>query len=1013
MNLFNLKATLAMDSTDYDRGIDTAEKKVGGLKSTITKLGIGATVAGIGKAAIGVGMDFEAGMSQVAATMGISSDAVRRNEGDFKLLSDAAKEAGSTTQFSATQSAEALNYLALAGNDAQTSVSLLPTVLNAAAAGGLELGYASDLITDSMSALGLETKDTTTFVDQLTMTSQKSNTSMGQLGEAILTVGGTAKKLKGGTVELNTVLGMLADEGLKGSQAGTALRNVILSLAAPTNTAAKELKKLGVSAYDSKGNFRSLDDIFIDLNKSTEDLSESAKNQAFTKIFNKNDLKAVETMLASCGGRFDELSGAIENSAGAAEKTAKTMNTNLKGALITLESALSGMGIEIYERFFKETLTNAVNTASESVQNLIKAFKEGKLDKTLIAIGSALAGIITHISIMKGYALATSVLSIGKSLLTAASMVKSFSGALALLKAGMMAMGGPVTLIVAGISAVVAGIVYLWNTSDGFRNFWIGLWEDIKKVTTKSVEAVGKFFTETLPKAFENAMKFIKENWQGLLLTLVAGPVGIFKLFYDNSEKFRNKVNEVVGNVKDYFVKMGEGISKTFNSIKQWTVDTWNSFKQNIREAVASVHESLVKFSTKVWEFFYVTIPNAIQKGIEVVSKFFLETLPNTVSAGIEAVKTFLSNLPIYIGKLLGFIGGLVIRGVVVVIQAITETWTKVVEFFKNLPNMIKEGLETAYNNIVQWATDTWNSITQWATNTWNTFTQWCSDTWTSISQWCSDTWNSFTQWCSDTWNSIIQWGKDTYNSIVQWGKDTWESFKQWTKNTIETVTNWGRDMWSKAKETGKNFVNSIVTFFSELPGKVKTWFNNTIQKAVQWKNDMINKAKETGKAFGDWLKTSLQNLPNQMMTIGRDIVRGVWQGIVNMKNTFMNNVKSFFGGIVDGAKSALGIHSPSREMRDEVGKWIPAGVEVGIKREMPKLNETVQDEFNNLSNINVPIPRISNENNQLNNSNNARNTVIEVPLNLDGVEIARAIIEPFKLIEGDYERSHNVKFAY
>lgn len=1012
MNLFNLKATLAMDSTDYDRGIDTAEKKVGGLKSTITKLGIGATVAGIGKAAIGVGMDFEAGMSQVAATMGISSEAIRNNEGDFKLLSDAAKEAGSTTQFSATQSAEALNYLALAGNDAQTSVSLLPTVLNAAAAGGLELGYASDLITDSMSALGLETKDTTTFVDQLTMTSQKSNTSMGQLGEAILTVGGTAKKLKGGTVELTTALGILADEGTKGSEAGTALRNIILSLAAPTNTAAKELKKLGVSAYDTNGNFRSLDDIFIDLYKSTDNLSESAKNQAFTKIFNKNDLKAVETMLASCGGRFDELSGAIENSAGAAAETANTMNTNLKGAITTLNSALEGMGITIFEQF-KEPLTEAVNSAATAVQDLIKAFNEGKLDKILIVIGSALAGIITHISIMKGYALATSVLSIGKSLLTAASMVKSFSGALALLKAGMMAMGGPVTLIVAGISAVVAGIVYLWNTSDGFRNFWIGLWEDIKKVTTKSVEAVNKFFTETLPKAFENAMKFIKDNWQGLLLTLVAGPVGIFKLFYDNSEKFRNKVNEVVEDVKKYFAKMGEGISNTFNSIKQWTKDTWDSFKQKVKEAIENVHESLVKFSTKVWEFFYVTIPNAIQKGIEAVSEFFLETLPNTVSAGIEAVKTFLSNLPIYIGKLLGFIGGLVIRGVIVVIQAITETWNKVVEFFKNLPNMIKEGLTSAYNNITQWATDTWNSITQWATNTWNSITQWASNTWNTFTQWCSDTWNSITQWGKDTWDSIIQWGKNTYDSIVQWGKDTWDSFKQWTKNTIETVSNWASDMWNKAKETGKNFVNSIVTFFSELPGKVKTWFNNTTERVNQWKNDMINKAKETGKAFGDWLKTSLQNLPNQMMSIGRDIVRGVWQGIVNMKNTFMNNVKSFFGGIVDGAKAALGIHSPSREMRDEVGKWIPAGVEVGIKREMPKLNETVQDEFSNLSNINVPIPRVFNENNQLNNSSNIKNTVIEVPLNLDGVEIARAIIEPFKLIEGDYERSHNVKFAY
>lgn len=1012
MNLFNLEAVLSMDTSEYDRGLSNAENKTGSLKSTITKLGIGTAVAGIGKAAIGVGQDFEAGMSQVAATMGISSDAVRRNEGDFKLLSDAAKEAGSSTQFSATQSAEALNYLALAGNDAQTSVSLLPTVLNAAAAGGLDLGYASDLITDSMSALGLETKDTTTFVDQLTKTSQKSNTSMGQLGEAILTVGGTAKKLKGGTVELTTALGILADEGTKGSEAGTALRNIILSLAAPTNTAAKELKKLGVSAYDTNGNFRSLDDIFIDLHKSTNNLSESAKNQAFTKIFNKTDLKAVETMLASCGGRFDELSGAIEDSAGAAEETAKTMNMNLKGAITTLGSALEGMGIAIYEKF-KGPLTEAVNSAATGIQNLIKAFNEGKLDETLIAIGSALAGVVTYLGIIKGYALVTSVLSIGKALLNAASMIKSFSGALALLKAAIAAIGGPVTIVAGLIGVLVTGFTYLWNTSDGFRKFWIDLWDDIKNVTTKAVESISKFFTETLPNAFKTAMNFIKENWQGLLLTLVAGPVGIFKLFYDNSEKFRNKVNEVVGDVKDYFVKMGESISNTFNSIKQWTKDTWDSFKQKVKEAIENVHESLVKFSTKVWEFFYVTIPNAIQKGIEVVSKFFLETLPNTVSAGIEAVKTFLSNLPRYIGEVIGYMVGIVIRGVMVIINTITQTWTKVVEFFKNLPNMIKQGLDIAYNNINQWATNTWNSITQWATNTWNSIIQWSENTWNSITQWSTNTWNTFTQWCSNTWNSIIQWGKNTYDSIVQWGKDTWESFKQWTKNTIETVANWGRDMWNKAKETGTNFVNSIVTFFSQLPGKIKTWFDNTMQRVNQFKNDMITKAKETGKAFGDWLKTSLQNLPSQMMSIGRDIVNGVWKGIVNMKNVFMNNVKSFFGGIVDGAKAALGIHSPSREMRDEVGKWIPAGVEVGIKREMPKLNETVQDEFNNLSNINVPIPRISNENTQPTNLSNARNTVIEVPLNLDGVEIARAIIEPFKLIEGDYERSHNVKFAY
>ena len=837
MNLFNLKATLAMDSTDYDRGIDTAEKKVGGLKSTITKLGIGAAVAGIGKAAIGVGMDFEAGMSQVAATMGISSEAIKNNEGDFKLLSDAAKEAGSTTQFSATQSAEALNYLALAGNDAQTSVSLLPTVLNAAAAGGLELGYASDLITDSMSALGLETEDTATFVDQLAKTSQKSNTSLGQLGEAILTVGGTAKKLQGGTVELNTALGILADNGIKGAEGGTALRNVILSLSAPTDSAAKELKKLGVNAYDANGNFKSLDTIFTELLHSTDNLSESAKNQAFTKIFNKTDLKAVEALLANTGGRFDELSGAIEQSGGAAEEMAKTMNTNLKGALTTLSSALEGMGIAIFEKF-KEPLTKAVDTAATSIQNLIKAFNEGKLDKTLIAIGSALAGVVTYMGIMKGYAIVTSVLSVGKALLTAVTMVKSLSGAMAILNTVLLA--NPIGLIVGAIGALVAAFVYLWNTSDGFRNFWIELWNNIKEFTGTTIETIKNFFTQTIPQAIDNMIL-----WFQTLPT-----------------------------------RIGEWLQQTITGVSTWATNMWNT--------------------------------------------------------AVETGSNFL---------------------------------TGIITWFQELPGKIYYWLGYAIGYVIGWAVDMWNKA-------------------------------------GETGEKFIQ-------NITTWFQQLPTKIKTWFDNTVQKASEWLASMNAKAKETGTQFINSIVSWFQQLPTKVKTWFDNTIQKAIQWKNDMVNKAKETGKAFGDWLKTSLKNLPNQMMTIGRDIVRGVWQGIVNMKNAFMNNVKSFFGGIVDGAKAALGIHSPSREMRDEVGKWIPAGVEVGIKREMPKLNETVQDEFNNLSNINVPIPRISNENNQLNNSNNFKNTVIEVPLNLDGVEIARAIIEPFKLIEGDYERSHNVKFAY
>lgn len=190
--------------------ITDAMKKAGAAATAAFSVAMGAAVK--------VGMDFESGMSQVAATMGITTTEIASGSKEFEALSQAAKNAGATTQFSATQASEALNYLALAGYDAEKSITALPTVLNLAAAGGIDLGYASDMVTDSMSALGLETNQLEGFVDQLAKTSQKSNTNIAQLGEGILTVGGTAKDLTGGTVELNTALGILADNGVKGAE---------------------------------------------------------------------------------------------------------------------------------------------------------------------------------------------------------------------------------------------------------------------------------------------------------------------------------------------------------------------------------------------------------------------------------------------------------------------------------------------------------------------------------------------------------------------------------------------------------------------------------------------------------------------------------------------------------------------------------------------------------------------------------------------------------------------------
>ena len=190
--------------------------------------------------------------------MGITKDSMSTLDGQsvntMDALSNLAKEMGASTAFSATECAEALNYLALAGYSTQEMADTLPTVLNLAAAGGIDLASASDMVTDAMSALGMETAEADTMVDQMAKTASTTNTSVAQLGEGILTIGATAKSIKGGTAELNTALGILANNGIKGAEGGTHLRNIILSLQNPSDQAAAKMQELGVSVYDSEGN---------------------------------------------------------------------------------------------------------------------------------------------------------------------------------------------------------------------------------------------------------------------------------------------------------------------------------------------------------------------------------------------------------------------------------------------------------------------------------------------------------------------------------------------------------------------------------------------------------------------------------------------------------------------------------------------------------------------------------------------------------------------------------------
>lgn len=363
----------------------------GNLISDLVKTA-GSKLAGLAQSSVSVGMNFDASMSQVAATMGTTVDQIQS-------LTDTAKEMGSTTKFTATQAADALNYLALAGYDADKAAEVLPSVLNLAAAGGMDLAYASDLVTDAMASLNIEAnkQNVDEFGNKLAMAASKANANVSQLGEAILTVGGTAANLKGGTTELTTALGLLANVGIKGAEGGTHLRNIILSLQSPTKDAREVMEQLGLEVYDAQGNMRQLDDILTDLNSVMDGMTQGDKDSIINALFNKTDLAAVNGLLAAQGEQWETLASQIDSADGAMGQMAETQQDNLQGVMTSMGSAFEGLQLAVFERL-EPTLTELGSYGIQCIRTLSTALSEGGPEAMLQAAGSILTDLAAGVA---------------------------------------------------------------------------------------------------------------------------------------------------------------------------------------------------------------------------------------------------------------------------------------------------------------------------------------------------------------------------------------------------------------------------------------------------------------------------------------------------------------------------------------------------------------------------------------------------------------------------------------
>ncbi len=433
----------------------------------------------------------------------------------------------------ATEAAEALNYLALAGYDASEAATALPTILNLAGAGAMDLATASDMVTDAMSALQLDVteENLNSFADQLAKTASSANTSVEQLGEGILTVGATAANLAGGTTELNTALGILADVGIKGSEGGTHLRNVILKLQQPTSAAASMMNDLGVSVYDAEGNMNSLQDIFGDLSKAMDGMSQQDIDEIMGTLFNKTDLASANALLANCTDRWDELSGAIENSAGACEEMYNIQLDNLNGDVSKLTSGLSDLGISIYQDL-QGPLREVTQMATGMVSELSQAYSEGGLSGMVGALGSVMAEGVETIgsylpqAVEMGVGLVESFVNgisenSGQIAEIASSAVTTFISGVAELLPNVLLTG--VDVILNFVNAIIQNIPSIIQTgASALSSFITGLADRIPDILSTGIQLIITLITgigDALPSLIESAGTLVSSLIDAILNT--------------------------------------------------------------------------------------------------------------------------------------------------------------------------------------------------------------------------------------------------------------------------------------------------------------------------------------------------------------------------------------------------------------------------------------------------------------------------------------------------------------
>lgn len=790
--------------------IDEAGKKFQSAGDAISDAGQKVSVAstaviGLGTMAVKTASDFDTAMSKVAAVSGATGE-------EFDALREKAREMGATTKFSASDAADAMNYMAMAGWKTQDMLDGIDGIMNLAAASGEDLALTSDIVTDALTAFGLTAADSARFADILAAASSNANTNVSMMGETFKYCAPIAGALGFSAEDTAEAIGLMANSGIKASQAGTALRTIMNSLAGEVIICGDSIGEVTIATSNADGTMRELGDILADCRVAFAGLSESEQAAAAEALVGKNAMSGFLAIMNAAPSDIEKLSNAIDNCDGTAENMAKTMQDNLGGQLDELSSAVEELAIS-----FGDLLMPIIRKVVTSVQGFVDKLNQmdEETKKSILgvaafvaALGPFLIILGKSISAIGGAMQGFVKLSQGVGKLKVA--VSGASGLLGKLGAALGGISAPVLAVIAVIAALVAAFATLWKTNDEFRENIISTWNRIKETISSFCQGIVDRLN-SLGFEFETIADVLKAIWQGFCDFLAPYFEGVFTYIADTL----STILDVILGVVDVFIAVFKGDwTGAWEAVKGIFVTLWNglvSWFENILNTLKGVADVVLGWFGTNWNAVWTSVSTFFQNMWNGIVSFFQnvwDTICNVVTVGIMFIESLLQaaydiiTLPFqFIWENCG--------------DTITTVWETIKTTVGNAINAVSSTISTVMNAIKTTISTIWDAVSTKVTTVLNSMKNTVSTVFSGIKSVASTVWNSIKSAISTVVDGIKTHVTNAFNSV----KSTISSLFNSIKSTTSSVWNSIKSAITQPIDAAKNHIssalNSIKSFFA------------------------------------------------------------------------------------------------------------------------------------------------------------------------------------------------------